>query len=132
MSEKYKDFVSPDAVATLKEEYEKRIAEATAQIQSVKDSYAGKDAEFKTLTERAEKAEKALLKNRIANENGLPLELSARLIGETEEELKADAEKLASFMKPQSAPPLKSLEPVTTDKNAAVWAKMLAGLNNQT
>ena len=132
MSEKYKDFVSPDAVATLKEEYEKRIAEATAQIQSVKDSYAEKDAEFKTLTERAEKAEKALLKNRIANENGLPLELSARLIGETEEELKADAENLALFMKPQSAPPLKSLEPVTTDKNAAVWAKMLAGLNNQT
>lgn len=130
-AEKYKDFLSPDEVAEIKAEYENRIKEATEQIKSVKESYASQDAEFKALTERAEKAEKSLLKNRIAHENGLPLELSARLIGDTEEELKADAESLAAFMKPQSAPPLMSFEPVTTDSKTAAWAQMVAGLNPQ-
>lgn len=130
-AEKYKDFLSPDEVAEIKTEYENRIKEATEQVKSVKESYASQDAEFKALTERAEKAEKSLLKNRIAHENGLPLELSARLIGDTEEELKADAESLAAFMKPQSAPPLMSFEPVTTDSKTAAWAQMVAGLNPQ-
>jgi len=130
-AEKYKDYLSPDEVSEIKAEYEKRIADATEQIKSVKESHASQDAEFNSLKERAEKAEKALLKNRIANENGLPLELSARLIGETEEELKADAENLASFMKPQAAPPLASFEPKSNDSNSAAWAKMLAGLNPQ-
>lgn len=130
-AEKYKDFLSPEEVAEIKTEYENRIKEATEQVKTVKESYASKDAEFKELTERAEKAEKSLLKNRIAHENGLPLELSARLIGDTEEELKADAESLAAFMKPQSAPPLMSFEPVTTDSKTAAWAQMVAGLNPQ-
>lgn len=130
-AEKYKDYLSPDDVAEMKAEYEKRIKDAAEQVKSVKESYATQDAEFKALTERAEKAERSLLKNRIAHENGLPLELSARLIGDTEEELKADAESLASFMKPQTAPPLMSMEPKSTDSSSAAWAKMLAGLNPQ-
>lgn len=130
-AEKYKDYLSPDDVAEMKAEYEKRIKDAAEQVKSVKESYATQDAEFKALTERAEKAERSLLKNRIAHENGLPLELSARLIGDTEEELKADAESLVSFMKPQTAPPLMSMEPKSTDSSSAAWAKMLAGLNPQ-
>lgn len=130
-AEKYKDYLSPDDVAEMKAEYEKRIKDAAEQVKSVKESYVTQDAEFKALTERAEKAERSLLKNRIAHENGLPLELSARLIGDTEEELKADAESLASFMKPQTAPPLMSMEPKSTDSSSAAWAKMLAGLNPQ-
>jgi len=131
LAEKYKDYLSPDEVTEIKAEYEKRIAEAAEQIKSVKESHASQDAEFKSLSERAEKAEKALLKNRIAHENGLPLELSARLIGDTEDELKADAESLASFMKPQTAPPLASFEPKGTNDSTAAWAKLIAGLNSQ-
>lgn len=43
------------------------------------------------------------MKNKVAYENKLPIELSDRLIGQTEEELKADAEKLSEIIKPQGA-----------------------------
>lgn len=132
MAEKFKDFLSPDQVAELKAEYEKRITDATEQIKSAKEAKTAKDAEFKELTKRAEEAEKALLKNRIANESGIPLELSGRLIGDTEEALRADAESLASFMSPRAAAPLMTTEPVTADTKAAAWAQVLAGLNSQT
>lgn len=57
------------------------------------------------------------LKYRIANENGIPLELASKLSGETEEDLKKDAETLSSFIRKPTLP-LKHTEPNVDDKDA--------------
>ena len=50
------------------------------------------------------------LKYRIANENGIPLELASKLSGETEEDLKKDAETLSSFITKKQTLPLRTTE----------------------
>ena len=51
------------------------------------------------------------LKTSVAIKAGIPLELAGRLSGETEEELKADAETLAEFVNKKPTLPLKQNEP---------------------
>ncbi|HEM4473905.1 TPA: phage scaffold protein, partial [Streptococcus suis] len=52
------------------------------------------------------------LRLRVAVAKGLPIELADRLAGDDEEAIKADAERLASFMKPtEPTPPMASTEP---------------------
>lgn len=49
----------------------------------------------------AEKAEAASLRLRVAVEKGLPVDMADRMVGNTREELEADADQLAAFMKPR-------------------------------
>lgn len=88
VAERYKDFLSPDDVKAMKADYEK-------QIQDAQDKLKTFDETVSTLTKRAETAEVSLLKNKVAIENNVPIKLAQRLVGTTEEELKADA---LSFM----------------------------------
>ncbi len=66
------------------------------------------------------------LKFRIANENGIPLELASKLSGETEEDLKKDAETLSSFIRKPTLP-LKHTEPKVDDESAA-YKEILSNL----
>lgn len=92
-----------DTVATLEtsskdfEGYEDKLAEKDNLI---------KDYEIKNL------------KYRIANENGIPLELASKLTGETEEDLKKDAETLSSFITKKQTLPLRTTEPKVDDEMA--------------
>ena len=67
------------------------------------------------------------LKYRIANENGIPLELASKLSGETEEDLKKDAETLSSFITKKQTLPLRTTEPQVDDETAA-YKEMLDNL----
>ena len=67
------------------------------------------------------------LKYRIANENGIPLELASKLSGETEEDLKKDAETLSSFITKKQTLPLRSME-AKTDDEASAYKGMLDDL----
>src|SRR5699024_926065 len=55
------------------------------------------------------------LKTNIAIQAKIPLELAGRLSGETEEEIKADAEKVAGFVNKKQPLPLKHTEPPKAD-----------------
>lgn len=92
-----------------------------ADYESIKAQLGNKDAEMAKLTERltsleTEKAdlsaklnatETSSVKMRIAFENGLPFDFCERLRGNTEEELKADAQELSKlFAAHQPAAPL--------------------------
>ena len=110
MTEQFKEYMSPDAVKDLKADLDRKIKEANEAVKVVEDKLKDKDQTVLDLTKRAEDAEGRLLKNKIAYENKLPLELAGRLIGSTEEELKADAESLASLMKPSTTAPLRTTE----------------------
>lgn len=73
------------------------------------------------LTEKDNKIKEYEIKNlkyRIANESGIPLELASKLSGETEEDLKKDAETLSSFITRKQTLPLRTTETKVDDEMA--------------
>lgn len=92
----YEGYVSPDEVKKL-----------TEQVDTLTKQLTEKDTAITDLTAKNKSYETASVKARIAHEKGLPFELADRLSGETEQEITADAEKLAQYMgKPQPTAPL--------------------------
>lgn len=135
-AEKFHDYLSPDDVEKLKTDYEEKIKKATEDLKTAQEKIAGHDQIVADLTTRATTAEGKLLKNRIANDAGIPYELAGRLVGNNEEELKADAEQLASYLTPKAAPPLWSSDPAAGATGAqatvnAEMAQMLSQINSQ-
>ena len=129
LAETYKEYLSPDKASSMKEEYEKKLAEANKRLDEVSEKLKSHDAIVSELTERATKAETSLMKSRIAHENGVPIELAERLVGSTEDELKKDAETLAAFMKPASAPPARTTETPKANTTDAAMMQLLQNLN---
>ena len=139
VAERYKDYLSPEKADAMKADYEKQIEEAQKSLREVQDKVKNYDSTVSELTKRAEVAETSLLKNKVANEYKLPLELAGRLIGTTEEELKKDAESLSGILKPggaggAGAPPL-HIGNQTKGGNAgtvdAAMAELVAQVNAQ-
>lgn len=135
VADKYKDYLSPDDVTALKADFDKQLQDANKLVEEANKKLSTFDDTVSNLTQRAESAENKLLKNKVAYENKLPIELSDRLIGSTEEELKADAEKLSGILKPQGhgAPPLYTGTQTSQSGNTyeAGMAEVLAGINAQ-
>lgn len=135
LADKYKDYLSPDDVTALKADYDKQLEDANKLVEEANQKLSTFAETVSNLTQRAETAENKLLKNKVAYENKLPIELSDRLIGSTEEELKADAEKLSGILKPQGhgAPPLYTGTQTSQSGNTyeAGMAEVLAGINAQ-
>ena len=132
MAESFKEYMSPDKAKELRADCERKIKEAQDAVKVVEEKLKEKDISVSEITKRAEAAEGSLLKNKIAYENKLPLELANRLIGDNEDELKADAEKLASLVRPASAPPLRSSDVIggTTPNNVDAGVMQLLGQLN--
>lgn len=86
-----------------------------------------KKIDVDALKQEAETYKLKNLKTSIAVEAGIPLLLADRLSGETEEELKADAETLAGLVKNKQTLPLKPTEPPVDDKDAGL-KQMLGNL----
>lgn len=92
-------------------ELEKRLKDFDAKAKAADDEKLTANQEYQKLAEKykseAEQAAKELaqlrvtaLRERIARKNGLPDELAARLRGDTEDEINADAVELAKLIKP--------------------------------
>ena len=135
-ADKYSDYLAPDQVDRLKNEFEEKLKKAEEDLKAANEKIAGHDQIVADLTTRATTAENKLLKGRIANDAGIPLELAGRLVGNNEEELKKDAEALASYLVPKSAPPLRTTDPAgaLTGTQATVnadMASMLSQINSR-
>ncbi len=90
---------------------------------------SAKDAEISTLQGKVKGYETDSVKTRIALETGLPLDLRTRLTGETEEEIRADANKLAKLFVQQKDPaPLRDTEPPVADEKTAAYKSLLNNL----
>lgn len=128
-TEKYSGYLSPEDVTAQTEELTKKLEEmstmlndanekATADAQAIAD-YEAKIKEYET----------ASVKSRIANEVGISYELANRLSGETEEELRKDAEFFKSLTAHKSTAPLRNPESgdvkIDTRSQFADWAKSL-------
>lgn len=86
----FEGYLSPDEAKKLNDQ----ITSLTAQLTE-------RDGSIADLTAKNKAYETASVKARIAHEKGLPYELAERLSGETEQDIAADADKLAQFVSSQ-------------------------------
>ena len=114
------------------EELKNEKSKLEEQLNQLQETLAAKDEELGKIDElqnTIKKYEVKDLKTSIAIQAGIPLELAGRLSGETEEEIKADAEKLAGFVNKKPTLPLKPTEPPKVDEKEQAYAKILENLN---
>src|SRR5690625_2327814 len=103
------------------------------QLNELQQTLSSKDEELKTIEDLKNQVETYKvneLKTNIAIQAGIPLESAGRLSGETEEEIKADAEKIAGFVNKKQPLPLKPTEPPVDDKDAGL-KQMLKNMKSQ-
>lgn len=124
--EKYSDY----------EELKNRVSELETEnsalkstVEDDKQTRADLDAQITDLQGKVTNYETASLRTRIALQNGLPYDLADRLQGTDEEALKADAERLAGFMRPATPQaPLRDTEPPIGDNKEMQMKQMLRDL----
>ena len=116
---KYSDY---DQLKSRVTELETENVDLKSTIESTNQSKADADKQLEDMQKQIAGYETARLRTLIALQHGLPYDLADRLQGADEESLKADAERLAGYMKPkESIPPLKTNEPnLGDDKDAAL------------
>lgn len=100
-----------------------------ATVEETKQTIAESDARITELQGQVSNYETASLRTRIALQNGLPYDLADRLQGADEEALRADAERLAGFMRPATPQaPLRDTEPPIGDNKEMQMKQMLRDL----
>ena len=87
-----------DTLTTKLEEKESKITSLTDELETAKAAKTANEAKIADLTAKVQKYEADSVKTRIARECGLSVELANRLSGDTEEEIKKDAEALKSVV----------------------------------
>lgn len=126
--EKYADYESlKQQVADFKsKDYDGQITKLTADLKAANDSLSEKSKNFDDADKRAKSAETKLSKIKVAAEYGIPPELADRISGETEEDMKKDAEMLSKFTSMRKVAPLAG----NNGKND-VWSDFAAQLSKK-
>ena len=127
--EKYGDY---DQLKSRVTELEEENVGLKSTIEATNQSKADADKQLEDLQNKIAGYETASLRTRVALQYGLPYDLADRLQGTDEESLKADAERLAGFMKPVSKiAPVKSTEPAIPDEgnNDETYKKLAQALS---
>lgn len=121
--EKYADYEQLKSDnAKLKTDYES-LNQQFAELTSKSSNY---DSEIATLNSKVKAYETDSAKTRIALEKGLPFEFAKRLSGETEDEINADAEKMAKLFQSRSYTPPQFSHDTTTKDNVDLSLRELA------
>ena len=124
--EKYVDY---DQLKSRVEELEKENGGLKSTIEATNQSKADADKQLEVLQNQIAGYETASLRTRVALQHGLPYDLADRLQGTDEESLKADAERLAGFMKKtQPVAPIRYSEPQVGDNKTMQMKQMLQEL----
>lgn len=122
-------FADYDQLKTRNEELESENGALKTAAEETKNAAATYDQQIAELNAKVTGYETANLRTRIAVQNGLPLDLADRLVGDDEASLKADAERLAGFVsKTPPVPPLKNNEPPIDGKDGA-YKSLVENLN---
>ena len=119
-----------------KEDHDKAVAAEQKKYNDYLADHQEDGQKIKDLQDKVKEYETASVKARIAHETGLPYGMSARLSGETEEEIKKDAETLKKMINFRQAPPAGAEPPLSEEeiKKAAkdnAYKKLLSGIKEK-
>ena len=125
-AKKYDGYVKPEDYAAKCKEYDDTIAGLQKSIEDGKTAAS----ELESAKAQIKKYEIGSVKTKVAHELGLPYEMAERLRGDTEEDIRKDAESLKGMFPKKPAPPLSSNEPSVDSKKAAA-KKLLDDLKGE-
>ena len=129
ISKKYGDY---EDLKTKISDYEKQIGDLSKTIEDSGRKYAGYDKTLAELTAKVKGYETSSVKMRIAHDVGIPYELSGRLSGETEDDIRKDAESLAKLIASnRPGVPLRTTEPAGADNKTAALRAFTEKLTNK-
>ncbi|EGP5710002.1 DUF4355 domain-containing protein [Enterococcus faecium] len=127
LTKKYADY---DAIKARNAELENEVGTLKSTIEETNAATKSHEQTVADLNQKIAEYETASLRTRIALQNGLPIDLADRLVGDDEESIKADAERLAGFVgKKQQTPPLKNQEPPLKEGKDASYKSLIENLN---
>ena len=123
---KYSDY---DQLKSRVTELETENVGLKSTIEDNNQSKADADKQLEKMQSQIAGYETASLRTRIALQHGLPYDLADRLQGTDEESFKADAERLASFVKPtEHFAPMRNLEPTLEKTENTSYKNLVQGL----
>lgn len=121
--ESYANYMSPEDQEKLKKGFEEEIAKLQKQFDEDKETTAQLKAQIEAANAEVSKAKLDAARIKIATEYGIPIELSGRLMGDSEEALREDAKALSQFAAPkQVAPPFNPEKAKGSAKEEALQA----------
>nr|DAT11376.1 MAG TPA: major capsid protein [Caudoviricetes sp.] len=126
--DKYGDY---DQLKTRVAELEEENVGLKSTIEANNQSKVDADKQLEDLQNQIAGYETANLRTRVALQYGLPYDLADRLQGNDEESFKADAERLAGYIKKsQPVAPIRDSEPQVGDNKTIQMKSMLRELNH--
>lgn len=129
LAKKYGDY---EDIKKRLQTYETDIANYTKQLEEANKKSATFDKTVADLNAKIKGYETDSVKRKIARETGIPYELAGRLSGETEEDIRKDAQSLAKVINAeQPAAPLASTEGAAASGENAAYKKMLDNLKGE-
>ncbi len=128
VSKKYADY---DDLKASNADLTNQLAAAQKANADAAEKYKGYDQKMADLEKKVHTYEIDSVKTRVALGSGLPYEMASRLRGETEDDIRKDAESLKGIWKPQAKQPMASPEPDVseTDSKKAALKQMLHKMN---
>lgn len=120
-----------DEIKAKNEQLEKEVGELRPTIAQLKNAAAEHDKTVSDLNSKIAGYETINLRTKIAYQKGLPIDLADRLVGDDEESITADADRLVSFIKPNEppVPPLKDVEDNTGSTKDGAYKSLLENMN---
>lgn len=135
LAKKYEGYMSPSDFAEKEKASKAAYDELKGKFDKLQKDAEGHDKAMQELNAKLKGYETDSVKTRIAHEAGLPYEMAKRLTGETEEEIKKDAEALSKLVGSSGgngAPPLARRDASNQSGNGgstnAAYATLLNGL----
>lgn len=120
-AKKYEGFVSPDDVASQKQELEKQVADLTSALDGVNKKLSTVEKDIADRDAKIKGFEVSAMKHRIAHENGLSYDAIDFIQGNDEDEIKASAEKFKNLVgKSHSAPSFQNEPKLDDGKDSSV------------
>lgn len=97
-AKKYEGYTSPADLEKIKKDYDSQIASLTKDAEAKAKKYADYDKQLSDRDAKIKGYESDSVKTRIAHETGLPYEMASRLRGDTEDDIRKDAEAMVKLI----------------------------------
>lgn len=111
---------------------QQRVADLTGNVTTLTGERDTHAATIADLQKQIKGYQTADLKRRIAMEKGIPIQMADRLTGETEKDIRADADTFAQFVKASKPKePHKSSESESANAKTAALKKMLNDMKGE-